>query len=180
MCQVSNVSKLARERCPPCRRTNTDPQAGLGAPFLGCAHVEPPLPFSGSTKPPFRTASMPQNTLLVHHKPSTQSPVPTEKAHGCFKTVFFFLPPPTVSCSERIAAFCPFVIFHSWRGEDDRLDVNTGNDIRAKKKKIENKPNYLHENELVIASLFAECEKKPAPLHVNCKHLGKTFRQRRE
>lgn len=43
--------QIRKARDVPFRRTHTDPQAGLGAPFLGSAHVELPLPFVRSTQP---------------------------------------------------------------------------------------------------------------------------------
>ena len=85
--QVSNRSKKEKiGRCPRSffGRTRTDPQAGLGAPFLGCAHVEPPLPLSVqlSTAPPpphplpslLLSPCVPQNTSLDTHEPSAPSP----------------------------------------------------------------------------------------------------------
>ncbi|CAB1450830.1 unnamed protein product [Pleuronectes platessa] len=54
-------------RCPRSffGRTHTDPQAGLGAPFLGCAHVEPPLPLSvrSTQLPP--TPTPPLSSLIA-------------------------------------------------------------------------------------------------------------------
>lgn len=124
--------------------THTDPQAGLGAPFLGCAHVELPLPlFVRSTQaappPPllFLTASVPpKNTFLDNHKPSIPFPDPTEMHTFVLKPCFS-----TINCRERIAVFARFL---SSIHEEERTnaDVNTGNDSE-KREKIENKAKLL-------------------------------------
>ena len=75
---VKKKKKAETQRCPPSPphhpRTHADPQAGLGAPFLGCARAEPPLPSAPlrSTQRFFfprciRASKKKKNTSLDHH-----------------------------------------------------------------------------------------------------------------
>lgn len=163
--QVSNLSKLekkqtARDVFPVAGRTRTH-RAGLGAPFLGCARVELPLPLRPlphSSPPTPHLLSLLhlclKNTFLDTHKPSIPLPDPTEMHISVLKPCFS-----TVNCLEKDRCLCPFLIFHSWGGERTIADVNTGNDTNEQignKKKKESK--LLAWNELVIAGVFSQCE----------------------
>lgn len=65
------------------RRTPTDPLAGLGAPFLGYARVELPLPLRPITihpppfSPPYHIRAL-KNMLLDTHEPPVSFLGPTE------------------------------------------------------------------------------------------------------
>ena len=68
----------------PPRRTPTEPPAGLGAPFLGYARVELPLPLRPITihphlffPPSYHIRDL-KNTLLDTHEPPVSFPGPTE------------------------------------------------------------------------------------------------------
>lgn len=99
----------------PSRRTPTDPLAGQGAPFLGYARAELPLPLRPITihpptlfffSPPYHTRAL-KNTLLDTHEPPTSFPGPTETRTFVRKPCFFsplLLLLATVNSAERIAA----------------------------------------------------------------------------
>lgn len=115
--------KTRKRETVPCRRTSTDPQAGLGAPFPGSGRAELPLPsVRSATSPPLFSslnASVPsKNTSLDTHKPTIAFPEPTEMYTFLPKPCFFFL------CGQLLwggslvlpVSYLPFMR----RGEDDR------------------------------------------------------------
>lgn len=71
--------------------------------------------FRPTTTAPFLSPVCRKNTLLDTHKPSIASPDPDQMHIFLSKACFS-----AANSLERIAVFCPFRIFHSWGGEDER------------------------------------------------------------
>ncbi len=105
--KCQNLSKIESERDVPCRRTRTDPQAGLGAPFLGCAHVELPLPFVRSTQLPFLSHLCLKTRFSTPISPLYLLPIPPKCTYLFENRVFLR------STAWRGSLSCPFLIFHS-------------------------------------------------------------------
>lgn len=129
MCQVSNLSKIESESRSLFPRTHADPQAGPGAPFLGCAHVELPLPFFRSAQPPFLTAPVPQhhvspqpNKPRYPFSPPPDPPFPEKQIFVFKKNSFFY--------GQLLGEDRCLARFLSSIPAEDRTnaDVNTGND----------------------------------------------------
>lgn len=136
-CGKCQICQNQKARDVPFRRTHTDTQAGLGAPFLGCAHVELPLPFVRSTQPRFLLHLCLKTRFSTPINPDTFSRS-QRNAHIRFKTVFF--------CGQLLGEDRCLAHFLSSIHEEERTnaDVNTGNDTN----KTENKPHNLHEMNL--------------------------------
>ncbi|TNM91107.1 hypothetical protein fugu_003396 [Takifugu bimaculatus] len=119
----------------PARRTPTEPLAGHGAPFLGYARVELPLPLRPITihpptfSPPYNIRAL-KNTLLDTHEPPVSFPGPGE-THTFVRKPCFFCPRlrllATASSAERIAAASARFLSPSHEEERTDADVNTGN-----------------------------------------------------
>lgn len=112
---------------PSAGHTRT-PLAGLGAPFLGSAHVELPLPFVRRSAQPSVIAFVPQNTFLDNHKPSTPFPDPTEKHTFVLKPCFFLSPPSLHDQLLGVDRCLAYFLSSIHEEERTDADVNTGND----------------------------------------------------
>lgn len=141
-CQIcSEKQSRKRKMLPLFSRTPTDPQAGLGAPSLGCAHVELPLPLVRSAQLPPPTTSLLHLCFKTRLLTTISPPYPFPRSHRRKQNTNLFLKPcfSTINCSGADRCLARFLSSIHERRRGRNAHVNTGNDTNDQKKEIENK-----------------------------------------